>query len=128
VFPNGDEVELGSRKERPMTRCFPRVVEAVRANLSARCVVDAEGNKIVVDFLTRAGSDGRADPPHAQAHGQSRLGRGGALCGWPTGAPWQGQTLVGATAPTCDKCLTCAKGAATLLVHGGGGGWTRRRA
>ena len=53
MFPNGDEVELGSRKERPMTRCFPRVVEAVRANLSARCVVDAEGNKIVVDFLTR---------------------------------------------------------------------------
>jgi ATP-dependent DNA ligase len=42
VFRDGDEVELGSRKERPMTRYFPEVVEAVRANLPARCVVDAE--------------------------------------------------------------------------------------
>ncbi|MGH2813738.1 MAG: ATP-dependent DNA ligase, partial [Actinomycetota bacterium] len=42
VFRDGDEVELGSRKERPMTRYFPEVVEAVRANLPPRCVVDAE--------------------------------------------------------------------------------------
>jgi ATP-dependent DNA ligase len=42
VFRDGDEIELGSRKERPMTRYFPEVVEAVRANLPARCVVDAE--------------------------------------------------------------------------------------
>ena len=31
VFRDGDEVEIGSRKERPMTRYFPEVVEAVRA-------------------------------------------------------------------------------------------------
>jgi ATP-dependent DNA ligase len=42
VFRDGDEVELGSRKERPMTRYFPEVVEAVRAELPPRCVVDAE--------------------------------------------------------------------------------------
>jgi ATP-dependent DNA ligase len=42
VFRDGDEVELGSRKERPLTRYFPEVVEAVRAELPARCVVDAE--------------------------------------------------------------------------------------
>jgi ATP-dependent DNA ligase len=42
VFRDGDEVELGSRKERPMTRYFPEVVEAVKANLPPRCVVDAE--------------------------------------------------------------------------------------
>jgi ATP-dependent DNA ligase len=42
VFRDGDEVELGSRKERPLTRYFPEVVEAVRANLPPRCVVDAE--------------------------------------------------------------------------------------
>src|SRR5918994_3446782 len=42
VSRDGDEVELGSRKERPMTRYFPDVVEAVRANLPPRCVVDAE--------------------------------------------------------------------------------------
>ena len=30
VFCHGDEVELGSRKERPMTRYFPEVVEVSR--------------------------------------------------------------------------------------------------
>src|SRR5215204_2442548 len=42
VFRDGDEVELGSRNERPMTRYFPEVVAAVKANLPARCVVDGE--------------------------------------------------------------------------------------
>jgi ATP-dependent DNA ligase len=42
VFRDDDEVEIGSRNERPMTRYFPEVVEAVRANLPARAVVDGE--------------------------------------------------------------------------------------
>jgi ATP-dependent DNA ligase len=42
VFRDGDEVEIGSRNERPMTRYFPEVVEAVTANLPDRCVVDGE--------------------------------------------------------------------------------------
>ncbi|HZC28857.1 MAG TPA: ATP-dependent DNA ligase [Gaiellaceae bacterium] len=42
VFRDGDEVEIGSRKERPMTRYFPDVVEAVKGNLPRRCVVDGE--------------------------------------------------------------------------------------
>ena len=42
VFRDGDEVEIGSRKERPMTRYFPEVVEAVRRNLPERCVIDGE--------------------------------------------------------------------------------------
>jgi ATP-dependent DNA ligase len=42
VFRDGDQVELGSRNERPMTRYFPELVTAVKANLPARCVVDAE--------------------------------------------------------------------------------------
>jgi ATP-dependent DNA ligase len=42
VFRDGDEVELGSRNERPMTRYFPELVDAVRAQLPTRCVVDAE--------------------------------------------------------------------------------------
>lgn len=42
VFRDGDEVELGSRNERPLTRYFPEVVEAVRAALPERCVVDGE--------------------------------------------------------------------------------------
>jgi ATP-dependent DNA ligase len=42
VFRDGDEVELGSRNERPLTRYFPEVVDAVRAEFPDRCVVDAE--------------------------------------------------------------------------------------
>ena len=42
VFRDGDEVELGSRNERPMTRYFPEVVEAVKSELPERCVVDGE--------------------------------------------------------------------------------------
>jgi ATP-dependent DNA ligase len=42
VFRDGDEVELGSRNERPLTRYFPEVVAAVKANLPERCVVDGE--------------------------------------------------------------------------------------
>ncbi len=42
VFRDGDEVEIGSRNERPMARYFPEVVEAVRANVPERCVLDGE--------------------------------------------------------------------------------------
>jgi ATP-dependent DNA ligase len=42
VFRDHDEVEIGSRNERPMTRYFPEVVEAITANLPERCVVDGE--------------------------------------------------------------------------------------
>src|SRR4051794_28789988 len=42
VFRDGDEVELGSRNERPLTRYFPEVVEAVKQHLPERCVVDGE--------------------------------------------------------------------------------------
>jgi len=42
VFRDGDEVELGSRNERPLTRYFPDVVAAARLGLPGRCVVDGE--------------------------------------------------------------------------------------
>ncbi|MGH3767172.1 MAG: ATP-dependent DNA ligase [Pseudonocardiaceae bacterium] len=42
IFRDGDEVEIGSRKERPMTRYFPEVVEAVLANFPRRAVIDGE--------------------------------------------------------------------------------------
>jgi ATP-dependent DNA ligase len=42
IFRDGDEVEIGSRNERPMTRYFPEIVDAVKANLPQRCVVDGE--------------------------------------------------------------------------------------
>ncbi len=42
VFRDRDEVELGSRNEKPLTRYFPDVVEAVRAELPERVVLDGE--------------------------------------------------------------------------------------
>jgi ATP-dependent DNA ligase len=42
IFRDGDEVEIGSRNERPMTRYFPELVEAVLANMPQRCVIDGE--------------------------------------------------------------------------------------
>jgi ATP-dependent DNA ligase len=42
IFRDGDEVEIGSRNEKPMTRYFPDVVEAVKAAFPKRCVVDGE--------------------------------------------------------------------------------------
>jgi len=42
IFRDGDEVEIGSRNERPMTRYFPEVVAALLANLPDRCVIDGE--------------------------------------------------------------------------------------
>jgi ATP-dependent DNA ligase len=42
VFRDGDEVEIGSRKERPMTRYFPDVVAAVLRSFPPRAVVDGE--------------------------------------------------------------------------------------
>ena len=41
-FRDGDEVELGSRNERPMTRYFPELVAAVKDELPRRCVIDGE--------------------------------------------------------------------------------------
>jgi ATP-dependent DNA ligase len=42
VFRDGDEVVLGSRNERPLTRYFPELLDPVRAQLPERCVVDGE--------------------------------------------------------------------------------------
>lgn len=42
VFRDGDEVELTSRNTKPLTRYFPEIVEAVRAQLPERIVLDGE--------------------------------------------------------------------------------------
>ncbi|NUO89476.1 MAG: ATP-dependent DNA ligase [Dermatophilaceae bacterium] len=42
IFRSGDLVEIGSRNEKPMTRYFPEVVEAVLANFPEKAVIDGE--------------------------------------------------------------------------------------
>ncbi|GBE64197.1 ATP-dependent DNA ligase [Mycobacterium sp. MFM001] len=41
-FRDRDDVELGSRNERPMTRYFPELVAAIKAELPEQCVIDGE--------------------------------------------------------------------------------------
>ncbi|HEY0398192.1 MAG TPA: ATP-dependent DNA ligase [Acidimicrobiia bacterium] len=42
VFRDGDEIELGSRNERPLTRYFPELADPLREQLPTRCVLDGE--------------------------------------------------------------------------------------
>ena len=42
IFRDGDDLEIGSRNEKPMTRYFPELVTALKENLPPRCVVDGE--------------------------------------------------------------------------------------
>jgi ATP-dependent DNA ligase len=42
IFRDSDEVVIGSRNEKPMNRYFPELIEAVRANLPERSVIDGE--------------------------------------------------------------------------------------
>ncbi len=42
VFRDGQDVELGSRNERPLTRYFPELLDPLRAALPDRAVVDGE--------------------------------------------------------------------------------------
>jgi ATP-dependent DNA ligase len=51
-FRDGDEVEFGSRNERPLTRYFPELVTAAKAELPQRCVIDGE-----IVIATEAGLD-----------------------------------------------------------------------
>jgi len=52
IFRDDDDVEFGSRNEKPMTRYFPELVEAVKAELPERCVIDGE-----IVIATDAGLD-----------------------------------------------------------------------
>ncbi len=42
IFRDGELVQIDSRNEKPMTRYFPELVDAVRQQLPPRCVIDGE--------------------------------------------------------------------------------------
>jgi ATP-dependent DNA ligase len=42
IFRDGDDIEIGSRNEKPMTRYFPELIAAFKAELPLRCVIDGE--------------------------------------------------------------------------------------
>lgn len=58
VFRDGDQVEIGSRSTKPLTRYFPDVVAAALEQLPARCVIDGEivvpvNGRLEFDALTQ---------------------------------------------------------------------------
>jgi ATP-dependent DNA ligase len=70
VFRDGDEVELGSRNERPLTRYFPELPAALRAALPERAVVDGE---LVVPGTTGLDFDALQQRIHPAASRVNRL-------------------------------------------------------
>ena len=70
VFRDGDEVVLGSRNERPLTRYFPELIEPLKASLPARAVVDGE---IIVSIDDRLGFDALQQRIHPAESRISRL-------------------------------------------------------
>ena len=42
VFKDGDDIELGSRNDRPLTRYFPEILPPLADQLPGRCVIDGE--------------------------------------------------------------------------------------
>src|SRR5271170_1977678 len=42
VFRDGDEILIQSRDEKPLNRYFPELLDTLRAQLPARCVLDGE--------------------------------------------------------------------------------------
>ena len=69
VFRDGDEVVLGSRNERPLTRYFPELIEPLKASLPTRAVVDGE---IIVGVDDRLGFDALQQRIHPA---ESRINR-----------------------------------------------------
>ncbi|MFE0048135.1 ATP-dependent DNA ligase [Streptomyces albireticuli] len=70
VFRDGDAVEIASRTTKPLTRYFPEVVRALRAQLPGRCVVDGE---IVVVREGRLDFDALLERIHPAASRVARL-------------------------------------------------------
>ncbi|MFD7612628.1 ATP-dependent DNA ligase [Streptomyces sp. NPDC059828] len=66
VHRDGEEIVIGSRTGKPLTRYFPELVDALRGNLPQRCVMDGEiviayGGRLDFDRLTE-----RIHPAHSR--------------------------------------------------------------
>ena len=70
VFRDGEEVVLGSRNEKPLTRYFPELIEPLKAALPARAVVDGE---IIVRIDDQLGFDALQQRIHPAESRVARL-------------------------------------------------------
>jgi ATP-dependent DNA ligase len=66
VFRCDDEVMLGSRNERPLTRYFPELVDPIREQLPVRCVLDGELIVVRDDHLDFDGLQQRIHPAESR--------------------------------------------------------------
>ena len=86
VFRDGDELELGSRNDRPLTRYFPELVELLQAALPERCVVDGEIVVVTEDGLDFDTLQHRLHPAASRVQ-QARRGDAGQLRGLRPAGP-----------------------------------------
>ena len=70
VFRDGDEIYLGSRNEKPLTRYFPELLAPLQQCLPQRCVVDGE---IIVTVDDHLGFDALQQRIHPAASRVERL-------------------------------------------------------
>ena len=92
VFRDADEVELGSRNERPLTRYFPEVLEPLRQQLPERCVVDGELIVITNNELDFNALQLRLHP--AESRVNKLAGEIPAILSWrSTCWPWETRTF-----------------------------------
>jgi ATP-dependent DNA ligase len=68
VFRDGDEVELGSRNDRPLTRYFPELPPVLRDQLPDRCVIDGEVVVAVGDRLDFEALQQRIHPAESRVN------------------------------------------------------------
>jgi ATP-dependent DNA ligase len=68
VFRDGDEVVLGSRNDRPLTRYFPELLPVMREQLPERCVVDGEVVVAIGDRLDFEALQQRIHPAESRVN------------------------------------------------------------
>src|ERR1700743_555535 len=78
VFRDGDEVEIGSRKERPMTRYFPELVAAVRRGAEVKMASRRE-RPMTRYFPELVAAVRRSFPPRAVIDGEIVIAGDGGL-------------------------------------------------
>ncbi len=68
VFRDGDEIILGSRNEKPLTRYFPEMLPPLLAQLPDRCVIDGELIVATDDKLDFDGLQQRIHPAESRVN------------------------------------------------------------
>src|SRR5688500_4631478 len=68
VFRDGEEMELGSRNDRPLTRYFPEIIPHLKAALPERCVVDGELVIVTGDRLDFGALQQRIHPAESRVN------------------------------------------------------------